>query len=275
MTVLVDAPMSAVLDVYQKSKTRVRTLNSKLPESDVEDIIKEVLTRVESYTLRDNASVDAPPRRKVENFCYALISDDDQEGRVFIERVYEDGASLEAIYLNYLAEAAVILGEWWVSDDASFSEVSIGASRIYAIMRGMSYLFVPKKLVNFKSAVFASIPGETHNLGIRMAADLFGQEGWDIDMIIGKSHDDLIAEIADSRCPIIGLSAAGAHSAAALARVVVALRISNPWAAIVLSGQITNEDQDVISALDVDGVVKDVPSGLALFNQLWEKSTGL
>lgn len=273
MPVLQDVPLSAVLDLYQKSEMRVRTLNSKLPESDVEGIIQEVLTRVQAHTLRNNASVDAPPRQKVENLCYALISDDDQEGQRFIESVYEDGASPEAIYLNYLAEAAVILGEWWVSDDASFSEVSVGTSRIYAIMRGMSYLFVPNKMVEVKSAVFASIPGETHNLGIRMAADLFGQEGWNINMIIGESHDDLIAEIANSRCPIIGLSAAGTHSAVALARLVVALRISNPWAAIVLSGQITTEDQDVVSALDVDGVVTDVPSAITLFNQLWEKST--
>jgi MerR family transcriptional regulator, light-induced transcriptional regulator len=272
MPVLKQVPLSSALDLYQKSGLAVRVLGSKLPESDLEDIVQEVLNRVKAQALRNHKSVDTPTREKVERLCYALISDDDQEGQRFIESVYEDGASLEAIYLSYLAGAAIILGEWWESDDASFYEVSIGTSRIYAIMRGLSYLFVPTKLVEVKSAVFASIPGETHDLGIRMAADLFGKEGWDVDMIIGKNHDDLVADIAQSRCPVIGLSAAGSHSVAALARLVIALRISNPWAAIVLSGQITNEAEDVVSALDLDGVVKDIPSALTLFDRIWDSA---
>jgi len=273
MPVLKQAPLYSALDLYEKSSFEVRELGSKLPESDVESIVHEVLNRVKAQALRNDQSIDAPTREKVERLCYALISDDHQEGQRFIESVYEDGASLEAIYLSYLAEAATILGEWWESDDASFYEVSIGTSRIYAIIRGLSHLFTPNRLVEVKSAVFASVPGETHNLGIRMAADLFGREGWDINMIVGQNHDDLVSEIAQSRCPMIGLSAAGAHSAAALARLIIALRISNPWAAIILSGQITNEAEDVVSAMGLDGVVTDIPSAITLFDSIWESAT--
>lgn len=260
------------LGLYEKSNAQVRALKSKLPERDVDGIVEEVLHRVKSQALRSRASINTPSREKVERLCYALISDDGQEGERFIEGVYQDGASLEAIYLGYLAEAAAMLGEWWNKDDASFYEVSIGTSRIYAIIRGLSYLFVPTGLVEVKSAVFASIPGETHTLGIRMAADLFGKEGWDIDLIVGKSHEDLIEEIAQSRCRIIGLSAGGAHSSAALARVVIALRISNPAAAIFLSGQITKEAEDIISVMGFDGVMSDVPTALDMMNRQWERA---
>ena len=147
MPVLKLAPLDSALDLYQKSSYEVRALGSKLPENDVESIVHEVLNRVKAQALRNNKSVDAPAREKVERLCYALISDDHQEGQRFIESVYEDGASLEAIYLSYLAEAATILGEWWESDDASFYEVSIGTSRIYAIIRGLSHLFTFNKLV--------------------------------------------------------------------------------------------------------------------------------
>ena len=61
MPVLQDVPLSAVLDLYQKSEMRVRTLNSKLPESDVEGIIQEVLTRVQAHTLRNNRVAFVPP----------------------------------------------------------------------------------------------------------------------------------------------------------------------------------------------------------------------
>jgi methanogenic corrinoid protein MtbC1 len=260
--------LSNALDSYLRSDMNVRSLKSRLSVPEVENIVKEVLTRVRADRMRNEASIDMPSRKKVERLCHSLISEDGEEGRRFIEDVYNDGASLGAIYLNYLAEAAVVLGEWWETDDVSFYEVAIGTSRIYAIIRGLSHLFVPTKPVEVKSAVFASIPGETHDLGVRMAADLFGQEGWNIHLLVGKTHDELVSEISDTDCSIIGLSAAGAHSAAALARLIIALRISNPQAAIVLSGQITNETRDFISHLDVDGVAPDVPSALALFERL-------
>ncbi|MGA9252153.1 MAG: cobalamin-dependent protein [Roseobacter sp.] len=272
MSGLQEMRITDVLGLYDKTRTEVSTLKARLPERDLSHIVAEVLNRVKSQPLLNSQSLDLPSRAKVERLCYALISDDGQEGHRFIESVHEDGASLNAIYLCYLAEAARILGEWWETDDASFYEVAIGTSRIYAIMRSLSYLFVPTTQVATRSAVFATIPGETHTLGAQMAADLFGKEGWDIHLIMGKDHDDLVANIGQSNCRIIGLSAAGAHSAVALARLIVALRVSNPAAEIFLSGQIIHQAKDIIPALGLDGIMTDVPTALDLMTQSWQRA---
>ncbi len=228
---------------------------------------------MKAHANRLTDTIDAPSRLEVEKLCYALIADDPQEGHRIIESVYQDGASLDAIYLNYLAEAATVLGEWWDTDFVSFFEVSIGTSRIYSILRGLSHLFQGDIKAQVKTAVFATIPDETHILGVRMAADLFAKEGWEIDLIVGKTHDELVEQISRSSCRIIGLSAGGKHSAAALARLVIALRISNPAAAIFLSGQITSKAKDVIEVMGLDGVVSDIPSALELANDIWDRST--
>lgn len=264
--------MPDALRLFQQSSNDVLTLKSKLDPPDVRRIIHEVLTRVQSQNRQNTKSPDHPSTKKINDLSYALISEDPQEGARFIQDVYDDGASLEAIYLAYLAEAAATLGVWWENDEASFYEVSIGTSRIYGIMRGLSYLFVPDKHVNAKSAVFASVPGETHTLGIQMAADLFGKEGWDIDLIIGKDHDGLIAEIGKSGASIIGLSAAGRHSAAALAKAVIALRISNPSASICVSGRITEDSDDILALMGLDGIARDAPSALDLMEKLWHRA---
>jgi methanogenic corrinoid protein MtbC1 len=260
------------LGLYDKSTADVTTLKSQFSETDVSSIVAEVLNRVKAKALRDETLVDRPSKEKVERLCYALISDDGQEGHKFIESVYEDGASLDAIYLSYLAAAAEKLGEWWKTDDASFYEVTIGTSRIYAIMRALSYLFVPMGNAEVKSAVFACIPGETHILGVRMAADLFIKDGWDVKVIVGKDHQELVDEIADSQCRIIGLSAAGAHSTAALARAVIALRLSNPSAGIFLGGQITQEAKQAVDLMGFDGIMSDIPTALAIMNSYRERS---
>lgn len=43
-----------------------------------------------------------------------------------------------------------------------------------------------------RSALFATVPGETHTLGITMAADLFWDHGRRIDLRTGLDHDALI-----------------------------------------------------------------------------------
>jgi methylmalonyl-CoA mutase cobalamin-binding subunit len=104
-----------------------------------------------------------------------------------------------------------------------------------------------------------------------MAADLFGKEGWEIDLLIGKDHSDLVSAISQSGSRIIGLSAAGAHATAALARAMVALRLSNPAAAIFLSGQIVQEAPEEVQLMGFDGILTDMPTAQATMDEFWQR----
>ena len=259
-------------DRYHQVQQDVLQLKSRLPETDVGDIVSEVLHRVTALRKVNGDRINQPTREKVERLCYALISDDMNEGAAFIHDVQEDGATLEAIYLNYLAEAAAVLGQWWDDDHVTFIEVMLGSSRIYAIMRDLGYLFVPDRLVEVKSAVFATVPKESHVLGVQMAADLFGAEGWNIDVLTGLPHETLVEQITQSRYPILGLSAGGAHSAGALARLIVAVRLARPDMRIFLSGQILQVAPDLVTVMDIDGAADDVEDAKRMLNDLWLES---
>lgn len=259
-------------DAYERARADVVGLKAHLPDASIDGIVSEILTRIKARGAAGNTSINAPSPAQVEKLAYALISDDDQDGARFIQGVREDGASLDAVYLNYLAEAADLLGEWWKEDHVSFVEVAVGTSRIYSIMRGLSHLFVPRGPVEVKSAIFASVPDETHTLGVTMARDIFAKEGWDIDLQVGKSHDELVNYIADSNCLIVGLSAAGRHSAPALAKLVLALHISNPAARIFVNGHVTNEASDLVALMGVDGVANDVETARDMMNAAWSQA---
>lgn len=257
---------------YRQVQTDVLQLKARLPEADVGDIVSEVLNRVTALRKVNGDRVNLPTREKVEKLCYALISDDMNEGAAFIHDVQEEGATLEAVYLNYLAEAAGVLGEWWDDDHVTFLEVTIGSSRIYAIMRDLGYLFVPDRLVEVKSAIFATTPNETHVLGVQMAADLFGTEGWNIDVMTGLSHEALVQQITQSPYHILGLSAGGAHSAGALARLIVAVRLARPDMRIFLSGQIVQACPDLVTVMDLDGAADDIEDAKRILQDLWSES---
>ena len=91
-----------------------------------------------------------------------------------------------------------MLGTWWEEDRVSFVEVTVGTSRMYAIMRALRRQMPLASHIHSKSAIFASVPGETHVLGVRMAADLLRKEGWDIELKIGRTHEELVVEMTNS-----------------------------------------------------------------------------
>lgn len=268
-----DANRQFAHDTFEEVQADVLALKAKLPEESIDGIVAEILNRIKSRGSLTSGSINTPQPQQVERLAYALISDDNQEGARFIQDVREDGASLEAVYLSYLAGAARLLGEWWTEDHVSFVEVTVGSSRIYSIMRGLSHLFTPPGPVEVKSAAFATVPGETHVLGVRMAHDIFCKEGWEIDLQVGRSHDDLVEVLSEPGTNIIGLSAAGRHSAAPLAKLVLALHISNPTARIFVSGNIATDAQDLVSLMGLDGIAGDINAARTLMEAAWEKTS--
>jgi methanogenic corrinoid protein MtbC1 len=269
-----DSSRQFARDLYKISNANVLRLKSQLPEDAVGGIINEVLSRVRSRRSANLNSINTPSHQKIELLSRALISDDPNEGAEFIDAVQDEGATLDAIYLSYLAQAARLLGHWWNEDEVSFHQVMIGSSRIYSIIRGLSHLFHPAGLVEVKSATFANVPGETHTLGVQMAADLFRKEGWDIDLQVGRSHDDLVDRLSEPTCRIIGLSAGGVHSAAPLARLLIALRISNPSALIFLSGQFLTTNPEMVGLMDIDGTADDYAGAQSVMDRLWSITLG-
>ncbi len=261
--------------VYRKTLMDIQVLERKLPENTLELLAREVLHRLTEQGQTRVAPDIAIQDEEIENLSHLLISGDVNAGARYISELRDQGASLDAIYLTYLGGAAHKLGEWWENDEVSLFQVTIGTGRIYGIMRGLNPLFVSSIRNVKKRAVFASVPGETHTLGIRMASDLFRKSGWEIDLKIGKTHDELISEIGDSACVLIGLSAAGEHAIAPLAKLIVALRVARPECLILVSGNIAAVSSDVVRLMAPDGMAVDFDGAEAELEALWERLSGL
>jgi methanogenic corrinoid protein MtbC1 len=242
-------------DQYVEVQAKIRQLKARLPETSVELLAREVIRRLSEEA--ELASIQSPNNAQITNLCDALICEDDHAGADFIQDAQDEGATFRSLYLNYLAPAAHMLGKWWEEDRVSFVDVTLGTSRMYAIMRALRAQLPQAALISNKEAVFASVPGEEHLVGLRMAADLFRKDGWDIQLLVGRTHDELVAEITASEVVIIGLTASSDRILEALSKLVIALRINNPSVTIFVGGNIVAELHDTVSLLDVDGLAAD------------------
>lgn len=255
------------IELYTQSQSQLRQFKSQLPPASVESLAREVLSWLAERG--QEVPIEAPSADQIEHLCHALLSEDDTAGAIFIQEARAAGASVDAVYLKYLAGAARMLGQWWAEDLASFSEVTLGTSRMYAIMRAIRQQLPIPKAAATKSAIFASVPGETHTLGVRMAADLFRRDGWQIDLKIAETHDALVRDIAQSDTQLVGISAGGAHSLEALSRLIIALRIRKPTALVFVSGHIFEEAKDAVTLIGVDGMASDMDTAKELMASLW------
>lgn len=254
---------------YEQSFQEIKTLKKKLPEDAIIALAREVLLRVAERGTAVEIKTEKPLSGQVEKLARALISDDPNAGADLIRNARTDGASLEDVYLLHLAEASRKLGDWWNDDKISLVDVTVGTGRIYAIMRGLSRLFPFPEQTGQKSAMFTVVPGETHTIGVKMAADLFRKNGWDIDLKIDASADDLATDIRLFKPRIVGLSAGGEHATEALARLIIAIRINSPATAILVSGQIVNEATELVRLMGPDAMVFNFDDVETEMERLW------
>ena len=247
------------------------TKRSLLPPSAVEALASDIvdhLARVVPGAARLDDSAIAED--SVAAFREALIDPEAAAALRFIEARRAEGVSREGVYLGYIPAAARKLGEGWDLNRLSFAEVTIGTGHLYALMRVLRAEETQQRPTfdARRCALFATVPGEDHSIGITIAADLFRNAGWEIDLQVATDHDRLIAHVDRTRPSIIGLSLTTERRLAALVRLVVALRIVAPTVLIGVAPPADLDAGTVEGLVDLDLLIRDVPGALAELDRL-------
>lgn len=267
-----EAPIWLDRSAFRRAAEQHRSIGTNLPARAVRRLAAEVIKR-----LADRAPVEPLTELEVteehlDTLCKALIWGDDDECLSLVEDFRARAPTIKSLYVDYLGAAARKLGVWWEEDHASFAEVTIGAGRIYAILRILRPAFYEYHDYKSRRAIFASVPGEKHFLGMTFAADLFRAKGWDIALWTGAGHDELIARFDETDAPFIGLTASETASIVPLVQLIVALRVCRPDAFILVSGRMAGEDNDLLDISGADFVAADVDMAIAEMERVASKA---
>jgi len=212
----------------------------------VEQLAGDVLRRLAaSGAQSESAAYPVISAEKIDAFCEALIAPSTETALRFIEERRAEGLTRMGVYLGYVCAAARRLGEGWDNDEYSFLDVTTGSGHLYALMRALRAerpdAHDPADI--HRSALFATVPGEDHGIGVTVAADVFRERGWEIDLRIGCDHDSLVERAEHTRPRVVGLSLTTEARFDALARLVVAMRLAAPQSKIgVACGKGVDED---------------------------------
>ncbi len=239
------------------------------------DTVKVLASDIVAHLGRTaEAGVDVDPVN-LEDFCNTLLGYDADAALSFLADRRAEGCDLETIYVGYIAAAARELGARWEDDRVSLFDVTVGTGHLYALMRALraeNEAFAPDLDVQ-RYALFATVPGEDHAIGITIAADLFRAEGWEIELQTGTDHASLVAQAEFSKPPVIGLSLTTERRLDALVRLVVALRLVLPRSIIgVATGGMLAADR-IANLVDIDLQFSDVRSAREQLDRMLHAGT--
>ena len=193
----------------------------------------------------------------VTAFCSLLMSGRMKPALNFTKMFARRGADYEAIVENLFTAAARRMGDRWVTDKVSMTDVNIGAStltRTHIALRSMLNEPVPTLEA---SALFGSFAGQSHVLGLSFAAEHFRRSGWNVRHMPGTHQGAFLAGIASKSPDIVGLTAATDRDLKILQSVIDKIRKLHAHPRIIVGGSSPN-----LSQLNADAVVVKLDMGL-------------
>lgn len=249
-----------------RARDHLERRGQQLPVAALRLLAREVILRVSRASVPGERQISLPLRSEIDLLCDALLSRDETAAADLVREARLGGMPTDTLYHVYIAGAVRQFGERWERDEATSAQVVLGAGRVYVILRELRTVFLSEHLVAppGAEAVFATVPGEVHGLGVTIAADTMRRKGWDIALRVGLGHDALVDGIAALKPTMVGLSASSPRMTLPTARLIVALRVRCPQVWIVLGGQMVANDPDVVHAVDADAGAEDVDHGVEL-----------
>lgn len=203
-----------------------------------------------------------------DRLCTALLRGKAGAGPALLNCLAATVPDRRALYLEVLGPVLHRLGERWVEDKSSFSDVISASMQIDSVIEEIIRCRPSTATPDRKRAIFANVPGDSHTIGLKMAADLQRSKGWDIRLITQSTLTTLIPEIEGTSAQIVGLSAGSERSMPVLFDLLAMLRSRRPDIKVLVSGAFVAIDARQVRHLGVNACAASFEEAEVLLDKL-------
>jgi methanogenic corrinoid protein MtbC1 len=254
--------------------------NDAAPDRRLLSLVQaEIIPRlvVAHRTRADAQSADtALPATEIDAFAQALLDPSRGLAEAMLERYRDGGMALDAIYLELFTPAARLLGEMWLVDVCSFSQVTLGLWRIRGMVHDLSPSFhatAASTRAAFgaeRRILLATLPGQQHTLGLSLLSEFFRRDGWTALSIPSPEPGLTQTTLSAHWFDVFGLSASMDSEIGDLQKTIRAARRTsqNPRLAVLVGGPLLLRQPDLCDLIGADGTATDAPGAVALAARL-------
>ena len=220
------------------------TESSTQPSSAlIETIEKQIIPRLLLAHSPEDADAVCPEGRppptddEIEIFASRSVAQDLPALLTTIEDMSQAGLSTQSLLLDLVAPAAHLLGDQWLQDRRSFSDVTLGLAALQRVVAVLGREEEPP-VSRAGLVVLTTLPGEQHTLAIHVLGELLRHEGWPVIVQPALSTDELTEMVSSQHVTMVGLTAKHSQLFGVLAEVAFSVRQAslNPDLKLVLGG---------------------------------------
>jgi methylmalonyl-CoA mutase cobalamin-binding subunit len=165
----------------------------------------------------------------------------------------------------YLAPAARLLGELWLSDECDFLAVTIAVARLERLFMGLAMMqhavAVP---AGARRVLLAPAPGNQHSFGLALVEERFRHAGWAVDCCGAGDGQEMLRLVAASPYDVIGLSVHSEALLPDLTAMIARLRKTSSNRAVVIlgGGSLALENARLLLDAGFDRLAEDAASAV-------------
>jgi methanogenic corrinoid protein MtbC1 len=190
----------------------------------------------------------------VTSFFKMLLANDRRGVLASARSAFELGGA--AYLCDRVVEPALReIGELWQRDEITVADEHLATALAQAAIASL-YPDYPWPAPGPR-AIVACAPGERHDLGARMVADLLALDGWNVAFLGADTPAEaLVRKAADTGAVLVGLSVTLASHVPAARSALAAVRAEPGSPRLLAGGRAVSQLRDSAGTLAVDAVAK-------------------
>jgi methanogenic corrinoid protein MtbC1 len=257
-----DGRVSPAEGAFEVGDDRIPARSVGNPGS-VEALARAAIGRLAAEAARRSGpGVEPAPEGVIDAFCSLLVAGEYAAAEAMLRRLTVHRQNYAQIADGLLSQAARRLGRGWEEDTLSFADVSVAVAHIFRLNQAFRQRNVPLVRGGETMGLFATIPGQPHNLGLVLAAEAFRGEGWKVDLRLDTPAREIIDLAQRVRPKLIGLTISREDKRHQLAHLIISLRALPVPLRIMLGGRGAHNLARILPRGHIDRVVTDIASAL-------------
>jgi methanogenic corrinoid protein MtbC1 len=221
-----------------------------------------------------NDGITSPQRDVVLRYLEFLLSWKRAEAMELVLNLMRTGTPLVDVYQHVLQPAQAELGRMWHRNEISIADEHYATAATQELMSRLREHASPAKRRD-RRIVAASVGGDFHEIGIRMVADCFELDGWDVTFLgANLPSPDAVREVRERKAQVLAVSASTFLSLRDTGGLIDAVRAEPGYehVKIIVGGPPFNLIPTLWQGLGADGHGKTAADAVELANCLISKT---
>ena len=255
---------SRLLQIQSRSTVPLDFSPPSRPERSSADLARIIEGEIIPRLMLAHGPLDegAPPQpgtsvgpRTLEAFARMTLSSEAHTLTAYVEALIQGGLSLEEVYVDLLIPTARRLGDDWNEDYISFTDVTVGLSRLQQVVRTLGHS-IPMRDADgdAPSAYFVPAPHEQHAFGLVILEDYFRRAGWRTWLDTAASSEEAVRTVHHDWFDIFGLSATSDTPTEVIVSTIAEVRQAsrNPKLFVMVGGRLFIDDPTLATLVGAD-----------------------